>query len=94
MREKDGRIGSNFELRTAASKNVLARMSSQDLKILSDATKEVAKIGYPEADKRRSVVTKNTFYIEVLPTNKFRSRSQSRYISLSPILTNSKYFLG
>lgn len=58
MREKDGRIGSNFELRTAASKNVLARMSSQDLKILSDATKEMAKIGYLEADKRRSVVTK------------------------------------
>ena len=51
--EDDDKTGSDFQLRTAASKNVLANMSEQDLKLLNDAVKDMAESGYPEIEKRR-----------------------------------------
>ena len=53
MRDEDSKMGSDFQLRTAASKNILANMSQQDLKLLNDAVKDMAENGYPEIDKRR-----------------------------------------
>ena len=51
--EDDDKTGSDFQLRTAASKNVLANMSEQDLKLLNDAVKDMAESGYLEIEKRR-----------------------------------------
>ena len=53
MRDEDDKTGSDFQLRTAASKNVLANMSEHDLKLLNDAVKDMAESGYPEIEKRR-----------------------------------------
>ena len=53
MRDEDGKTGSDFQLKTAASKNILANMSQQDLKLLNNAVKDMAENGYPEIDKRR-----------------------------------------
>lgn len=53
MRDEDDKTGSDFQLRTAASKNVLANMSEHDLKLLNDTVKDMAESGYPEIEKRR-----------------------------------------
>jgi hypothetical protein len=52
MRE-DGRTGGDFELRTAASKNVIAKMTEEELIDLRKAGKDMEKNGYPEEHKRR-----------------------------------------
>jgi hypothetical protein len=52
MRE-DGRTGGDFELRTAASKNVIAKMTEKELIDLKKAGKDMEKNGYPEEHKRR-----------------------------------------
>src|SRR5882762_364920 len=45
----------NFELRTAASKRIIANMSREDLKTLDLAVTDWQQNGYPEEHKRRSV---------------------------------------
>jgi uncharacterized protein with von Willebrand factor type A (vWA) domain len=52
MRE-DGRTGGDFELRTAASKNVIAKMTEKELNDLNKAAKDMKKNGYTEEHKRR-----------------------------------------
>ena len=52
MRE-DGRTGGDFELRTAASKIVIAKMTEKELIDLKKAGKDMEKNGYPEEHKRR-----------------------------------------
>src|SRR5882762_4039986 len=45
----------NFELRTAASKRIIANMSREQLKNLDLAATDMQQNGYPEEHKRRSV---------------------------------------
>jgi hypothetical protein len=46
MRE-DGQTGQDFELRTAASKNVIAKMTEKELLDLKKALKDMEKNGFP-----------------------------------------------
>lgn len=55
MRDEDGMTGPAFQLRTIASKNILDKMTQQDLQILNEAGERMANIGYPEHHKRRLV---------------------------------------
>ena len=43
MRNEDGRTSPPFQLRTAASKNVLERMTEQELKNLNDTMEEMGE---------------------------------------------------
>lgn len=55
MIEEDGRTGTRFELRTSASKTIINNMNQQDLKDLKAAGEKMARSGYSEEHKRRSV---------------------------------------
>jgi hypothetical protein len=55
MREEDGISGPDFELRTAASKNLLQKMTEEELNVLNEAAKDMGKNGYSEEHRRRSV---------------------------------------
>lgn len=53
MREEDGLTCPDFELRTAASKRVLLKLTSEENKELNEAAKRLEKVGYSEEHKRR-----------------------------------------
>ena len=55
MRQEDGRTGPDFQLRTAASKNIIQNMTQQELNSLEDAGLNMQRNGYSEDHKRRSV---------------------------------------
>jgi hypothetical protein len=59
VREEISRLKSNapdkpeFELRTAASKRIIANMTQEEIKVLDDAATDMAKNGYSEEHQRR-----------------------------------------
>jgi hypothetical protein len=55
MRDEEGETAPDFQLRTAATKNILAKMSTQELNRLNDLAEEISMKGYPEEHKRRLV---------------------------------------
>jgi hypothetical protein len=55
MRE-DGATGTDFQLRTAASKIILDKMTEEEQKILNDAAVDITQNGYSEEHKRRLVL--------------------------------------
>lgn len=54
MREEDGAMGTDFQLRTTASKTLIASMTEKELQTLNKGAKDVAQNGYPENQQRRS----------------------------------------
>lgn len=53
MRDEEGRTGTNFSLRTAASRNVLQNMTQKDLIDLTEAVRQTKKTGYSQEHKQR-----------------------------------------
>lgn len=68
MKDKDGTLGPAFELRTAASKILLQKMTQEELNNLDEAAKDMGKKGYSEIHRRRSVIIQS----------RIRSRSRGR----------------
>ena len=56
LREEEGRMNSNFELRTTASKNVIENMTQEEHTELNEAAADMEGNGYSEEHKRRSVM--------------------------------------
>ena len=56
LREEEGRMNSNFELRTTASKNVIENMTQKEHTELNEAAADMEENGYSEEHKRRSVM--------------------------------------
>lgn len=52
LAEEEGKTCPKFELRTTASKNVLANMTQSELKKLEKARENMSKNGYSEEHKR------------------------------------------
>jgi hypothetical protein len=50
--EEEGRTCSKFQLRTAASKNILVNMTPSAVKKLEELRKNISKNGYSEEHKR------------------------------------------
>src|ERR1700678_2936034 len=53
LKEEEGRSNTDFELRTTASKNVIGRMSQEELNELQEAAKDMEQNGHSEDHKRR-----------------------------------------
>lgn len=53
LQEEEGRTCPKFELRTAASKNVISNMIPSELKKLEEARRNISKKGYSELHKRK-----------------------------------------
>lgn len=56
LREEEGRTNPDFDLRTTASKNVIEKMTEEELTKLIADTADMEKDGYPEEHKRRLVI--------------------------------------
>jgi hypothetical protein len=55
LREEEGRMNPAFELRTAASKNIINKMTQEELTELNNAAADMEENGYSEEHKRRFV---------------------------------------
>lgn len=56
LKDEEGSTKPDFELRTTASKNVIANMTREELTQLNEALADMVKNGYSEEHKRRLVI--------------------------------------
>ena len=55
LREEEGKTNPSFELRTTASKNVIKKMTDEELTELNKAVADIERNGYSEEHKRSLV---------------------------------------